>query len=82
MSPTDDELRRAMPLVQKVLWEDLREEFIRVMTVDSETQDRRRKGYNQAIFDADSGNPIFVRTGLGMVLGKFDQAVRNMKGSK
>lgn len=30
--------------------ETLRELFIKRMTVDSETQDRRRKDYNQAIF--------------------------------
>lgn len=30
--------------------DDLRECFIKRMTVDSETSDRRRKYYNQAIF--------------------------------
>ena len=32
---------------------DLREAFVRRMTVDSPHRDRRRKDYNQAIFMAD-----------------------------
>lgn len=36
----------------------LREAFIKRMTVDSETQDRRRKDYNQAIFHIDSREEI------------------------
>lgn len=67
-------------LVQKVIWDELREEFIRCLTVDSETRDYRRKDFNEAIFDAERGYAVFVQTDLSMVLGKFDQAVRRMKG--
>lgn len=69
-------------LVQRAIWDDLREEFIRVMTVDSETRDHRRKEFNQAIFDEERGYAAFNGTDLGMVLAKFDQAVRNLKGQK
>lgn len=48
------------------------------MTVDSETQDRRRKDYNQAIF-CDYGNgeheQVFCGTTMEMVLDCFDNAV-------
>ena len=58
----------------------LRDEFVRLLTEDSETKDRRRRDYNQAIFNASSGEPIWVPTDgyLDMVLGKFDKAVKNM----
>jgi len=52
----------------------LRAEFVRLLTVDSGT-DRRRKDYNQAIFDADEGFAIFTGTDLQMVMDKFDKAV-------
>ena len=56
----------------------LREEFLRLLTEDSETSDRRRKEYNQAIFDADRGFACFNGTDLSMVMDKFDQAVKNL----
>jgi hypothetical protein len=59
--------------------DELREEFLRLLTVDSESRDRRRKGYNQAIFDAERGYAIWNGTSLDMVMDKFDQAVRNLK---
>jgi hypothetical protein len=59
--------------------DELREEFLKLLTVDSESQDRRRKGYNQAIFDAERGYAIWNGTDLSMVMDKFDQAVRNLK---
>ena len=55
----------------------LREAFIRRLTVDSDNRDRRRKGYNQAIFDADRGYAVFSRTDLDMVMSCFDAAVRD-----
>lgn len=70
---------KVIDLVQKVIWDELREEFIRCLTVDSETRDMRRKGFNQAIFDPETGREVFVATDLGMVLAKYDQAVRRMK---
>lgn len=59
--------------------DELREEFLKLLTVDSESGDRRRKGYNQAIFDAEDGFAVWTSTDLGMVMDKFDQAVRNLK---
>ena len=56
----------------------LRAEFIRFLTVDSETQDGRRKEFNQAIFMPDYGHPCFYRTDLYMVLEKFDRAISSI----
>ena len=58
----------------------LRAEFVRLMTQDSETKDRRRKDYNMAIFIAETGQSAWVPcTDMEMVLEKFDKAVRDMK---
>lgn len=57
----------------------LRELFLKYLTCDSETQDARRKGFNQAIFDAEEGWAVFNGTDLGMVMEKFDKAVRELK---
>ena len=59
----------------------LREIFIRYLTVDSETQDARRKDFNQAIFIDPSdavfgGRQCFSGTDLDMVMAKFDKAVK------
>jgi hypothetical protein len=62
--------------------EDLRAEFVRLLTVDSETEDARRREFNQSIFDADSGYAVYNGTSLGMVMDKFDKAVKNLKRSK
>jgi len=56
--------------------EDLRELFLKYLTEDSETHDARRKGFNQAIFDAKEGWAVFCGTNLGMVMEKFDRAVK------
>jgi hypothetical protein len=56
----------------------LRDEFLRLLTVDGETKDRRRKDYNQAIFDPVEGWAVFNGTDLDMVLDKFDGAVKNI----
>lgn len=60
---TDAELRR------------LRAEFLRLLTQDSETRDRRRRDYNQAIFNAEKGWAVWSSTDLDMVMEKFDRAV-------
>ena len=74
--------------------EALRAEFVRLLTEDSETRDRRRKEYNQAIFMPDasgspdyatrgvfySGKAVWSETTLDMVLYKFDKAVKNLAG--
>lgn len=54
----------------------LRAEFLRLLTTDSKTKDRRRKDYNQAIFDRIEGWPIWSSTDLDMVMEKFDKAAR------
>jgi hypothetical protein len=76
--------------------EELRAEFVRLLTVDSETRDRRRKDFNQAVFFPPNdppcicsdgwcvhrhvaGKAVWDSTDLGMVLEKFDRAVRNLK---
>lgn len=59
--------------------ETLRATFLALLTVDSETRDRRRRDYNQAIFIADgsfAGGAVFAGTTLDMVMDKFDHAVR------
>jgi hypothetical protein len=59
--------------------EELRAEFLRLLTEDSETRDRRRKEFNQAIFApvAEGGWAVFNGTNLDMVMEKFDRAVKN-----
>lgn len=70
---------RIIDLVQKVIWDELREEFIAALSVDN-GQDRRRKDFNQAIFDPETGHSVFTRTTLDMVVDKYDHAVRAMRG--
>lgn len=59
-----------------------RELFLKRLTIDSDTQDRRRKEFNQAIFDKDEGWACFYRTDLDMVMDKFDLAVEDLKKVK
>lgn len=62
--------------------DDLRECFIKRMTVDSETNDRRRKDYNQAIFfdnGAEEHKQVFYDTTMEMVLYCFDNAVKDWR---
>ena len=59
----------------------LRDLFIKYLTVDSETQDARRKEFNQAIFidpavKYSGGKQCFNGTDLDMVMEKFDKAVK------
>jgi hypothetical protein len=56
----------------------IRDEFLRLLTVSSETQDGRRKEFNQAIFDPEEGWAVFNGTDLDMVMEKFDKAVKNI----
>jgi hypothetical protein len=63
---TDEDLQR------------VRDEFLRLLTVSSETQDGRRKEFNQAIFDPEEGWAVFNGTDLYMVMEKFDKAVKNI----
>lgn len=57
----------------------LKELFIKYLTVDSETQDMRRKEFNQAIFDTDEGWECYTSTDISMVLEKFDMAMKEFK---
>lgn len=62
---------------------DLRELFIKRMTVDSEHNDRRRKDFNQAIFFydeyAEEWSQCFNGTSMEMVLTCFDNAVKDWR---
>ena len=55
--------------------------FIKRMTVDSESQDRRRKDYNQAIFFyndySKEWQQVFNGTTMEMVLECFDNAIQD-----
>ncbi len=67
--------------------EELREFFIKRMTIDSETTDRRRKDYNQAIFHFWDDEPekgsymVWTETTLEMVMQCFDNAVKDWRKS-
>ena len=54
----------------------LRKRFLKFLTEDSETKDRRMKEFNQAIFNKEKGYAIFHGTDLDMVMDKFDKALR------
>jgi hypothetical protein len=58
-----------------------RAEFLRLLTEDSATRDRRRKEYNQAIFmsEDDGGHAVFTGTSLDMVMDKFDHAAKTTR---
>ena len=66
---------------------EFRELFIKRMTEDSKTQDRRRKDYNQAIFFwndyRNEYSQVFNDTTMEMVLKCFDDAFKDyLKRSK
>jgi len=66
--------------------DELRLAFLMRLTQDSETKDRRRKDYNQAIFIPEHGSqmhggaPVFNGTDLFMVMDAFDRAVKDLQG--
>ena len=59
------------------MYDGLRAAFVKRLTVDSSHRDRRRKDFNQAIFDAEKGFACFNGTDLDMILEKFDLAVKD-----
>ena len=59
----------------------LRAEFVKMLTVDG-SRDRRRRDFNQAIFNAEEGWAIWSSTDLDMVLTAFDHAVAAMAREK
>ena len=61
------------------MMDKFRELFLKRLTEDSESQDRRRKGFNQAIFDKEEGFAVWSKTRLEMVMDAFDNAVKDMK---
>jgi len=64
------------------IFSKLRLLFIKRMTEDSETTDRRKKEYNQAIFgynEDGSTYQCFNGTDMQMVLDCFDNAVKDLK---
>lgn len=56
--------------------DELRKLFLKYLTEDSETQDARRKDFNEAIFDKDDGFQIYTFVELSDVMDKFDKAVK------
>ena len=62
---------------------ELRELFIKRMTVDSDHNDHRRKDFNQAIFCYDDytheHKQCFCDTNMEMVLQCFDDAVKDWR---
>ena len=63
---------------------ELRDLFIKRMTIDSEHNDRRRKDYNQSIFcDYGRGEheAVWNNTTMEMVLQCFDDAVKDWRKS-
>lgn len=56
----------------------LRALFIEAMTLSSSHNDKRRKDYNDAIFDATTGEAIWNDMDIEMVLDKFDKSTRRM----
>ena len=64
-----------MTLEQIIQLKDL---FIKFLTENSETQDRRRKEFNQAIFNAETGRECWSNTSIDMVLDKFDKAAEHL----
>jgi hypothetical protein len=67
-----------MPAVPGMTSDALRAEFVRLLTTDGTTRDRRRKDFNQAIFDPE-GWAVWSSTDLEMVMSKFDRAVKNVE---
>ena len=69
----------------KQVVEDLRNFFIKRMTVDSDHNDRRRKDFNQAIFfqfvENGEHEQVFSGTTMEMVLQCFDDAVKDWRRS-
>jgi len=56
----------------------IRELFVKYLTEDSKTKDRRKKEFNQAIF-MENGKQVFNGTSLDMVLEKFDKTTKEYK---
>lgn len=63
---------------------ELRELFIKRMTIDSDHNDRRRQDFNRAIFgyrEDGSTYTVWSETDMDMVLQCFDDAIRDWRKS-
>ena len=67
----------------KKILQEFKELFVKRMTEDSETNDRRRKDYNQALFFYDEYRKeyrqVWNEITLYMVLQCFDDAVKDYR---
>ena len=64
-------------------FEELKQLFIKRMTEDSETQDRRRKDFNQAIFhyyDEDDIRALMMQLKIGVKAGVMLMDAQESKG--
>ena len=75
-----DDYTEEMKLILEAAYREtlkrMKQLFLGYLTVDSDTRDRRRKDYNQAIFDDEKGFAVFNGTDLDMVMEKFDMALK------
>ncbi len=76
--PTPQKLRLDSPAYVVPDYDGLRVEFLRRLTQDGPTRDRRRRDFNQAVFDPN-GWAVWSETSLDMVMDKFDRAVRTFE---
>ena len=58
----------------------LRDAFIKYLTVDGETQDARRKEFNQRLFNPKEGWQCWDRIDFNMIMEKFDKSVKEVEG--
>jgi hypothetical protein len=74
---------RLIPVKEEIVSTNcLRHEFLRLLTEDSDTNDRRKKEFNQAIFDKKEGWQVFNGTDLFMVMDRFNKAVKNLERTR
>ena len=71
-----EEMKLILEAARRETLKRVKQLFLGYLTVDSETNDRRRKEFNQAIFSGKEGYAVFNGTDLGMVMEKFDMALK------
>lgn len=64
----------------KTVLEKVREEFIKLLTVDSETLDARRRDFNVSLFAPreEGGHQRWTALYIEDITEKFDKAVKNV----
>ena len=60
----------------------VRAAFLARLTTDSDTKDRRKREFNQALFNAEKGWAVWSSTDLDMVMQAFDDAVRDAERAR